>query len=123
MLNIRRSIAGLLAAGLFTIASASNALANPFKIIPCATNADGTTFVGCVGPTVTHLSPARYHVAFPAGTWSGCFFVPLVQSVFTASPAQITAWATFGNGSGFVDIAIASGADAPLMMLFTSANC
>jgi hypothetical protein len=136
MFNIKRSIVSLLAIGLFTMASVSNALAgDPFKTLRLATNANGTIFVGLgiapgsnsiitssAGVTVTH-TPGHYHVEFATGTWSGCFFVPLVQSVFTMSPAEITAWATFGNGSGFVDIAITSGADVPLMMVFTSAAC
>jgi hypothetical protein len=136
MLNLRRSIAGLLAAGLFTMVSVSEASADPFKIVRVATNPNGSIFVGLgiapggnsnifssQGVTVSHGSPGHYHVNFATGTWSGCFFVPLVQSVFTTSPAEITAWATFGDGHGFVDIAIASGADAPLMMVFTSAAC
>jgi hypothetical protein len=136
MFNVKRSIIGLLATGLFTMASASSASADPFKIVRVATNANGSIFVGLgiapggnsnifsnQGVTVSHSSPGHYRVDFAPGTWSGCFFVPLVQSVFTTSPAEITAWATFGDGHGFVDIAIASGADAPLMMVFTSAAC
>ncbi len=136
MLNLRRSITGLLAAGLFTTVSVSEASADPFKIVRVATNSNGSIFVGLGiapggnstifsngGVTVSHPSTGHYRVDFAPGTWSGCFFVPIIQSVFTTSPAEITAWATFGDGHGFVDIAIASGADVPLMMEFTSAAC
>jgi hypothetical protein len=136
MLNFRCSVVGLLAAGLFTMAGVSEASADPFKIVRIATNPNGSIFVGVgiapggnstifsnQGVTVSHPITGHYRVDFAPGTWSGCFFVPIVQSVFTTSPAEITAWATFGDGHGFVDIAIASGADAPLMMVFTSAAC
>ena len=129
-MNIRRSIIGLVAAGLFITASMGDALTSttiPFKTLRVASNPDGTLFVGGAGLTVTHTSTGHYHVAFPLGTWNNggtaCFFVPMVQTVFTILSAEITGWATFSDGSGVVDIAIASGADAPLMMVFTSANC
>jgi hypothetical protein len=99
----------------------------PFKSLRAATNANGTFFVGGGGFTITHPSTGNYHVAFPPGTWNNggtaCFYVPQVQSIFTTSPAVIAGWTTFSDGSGVVDIVIVSGADAPLMLVFTSANC
>jgi hypothetical protein len=99
----------------------------PFKILRAATNANGTDFVGGSGFTVTRTSQSNYHVSFPVGTWNSsgvpCYFVPQVQSVFTTAPAEITAWWTVGDGSGWVNIHETSGQDAPLMMTFTSANC
>ncbi len=119
------SVAAMLAVVNVTAVGAANPL--PVKILRAATNANGTFFVGGSGFTVTHTSTGNYHVAFPAGTWKSgtqpCYFVPLVESVFTPSPAEITAWWTVSDGSGWVDIHVTSGKDAPLMMTFTSANC
>jgi hypothetical protein len=127
-MNIPRSLISVTMASLFMTASFGDAFAAvPFKTLRAATNPNGTLFVGGGGLTVTHVSTGHYHVAFPLGTWnngsSSCFFVPQVQAVFTTAVAEITGWTTFGDGSGVVDIAVSSGADAPLMMVFTSANC
>lgn len=129
-MNIRRSVLGLVVAGLCTMTSITNVLAAgsiPFKTLRAATNADGTIFVGGGGFTVTHPRTGFYHVTFLPGTWNNggvaCFYVPRVQSIFTASPAEIAGWATLSDGSGGVDIVVVSGADAPLMLVFTSANC
>jgi hypothetical protein len=124
-------ILALSAAALVAAASLSAAAAAgpppPFKILRAATNANGTDFVGGVGFSVVHTGPGKYHVSFPVGTWNNggaaCFYVPLVQPVFTSAEATIVGWTTFGDGSGWVDIKVTSGVDAPLMMTFTSANC
>ena len=99
----------------------------PLKILRAATNPNGTFFVGGSGFTVSHTSTSNYRVTFPKGTWVSssvpCYYVPEVQSVFTAAPAEITGWWTVSDGSGWVTVHVTSGLDAPLMMTFTSANC
>lgn len=131
-MNIRRAIVSLLVSGLFVSATASDVLASPtapFKILRVVVEPNGTLFVGGnrVSPgqgfTVTHLSAGQYQVDFPAGTWSSCFFVPQVQTIFTSATAQITGYATFGDGHGGINVAVSTGADAWLVMVFTSAEC
>jgi hypothetical protein len=125
-MKIRNALMGLATVGLL----GQTALASPtspFKTLRAATNADGTFFVGGTGFTVSHPSTGHYHIAFPTGTWnsgsSACFYVPQVQAIFTSAIAEIAGWTTFGDGSGVVDVAVSSGADAPLMLVFTSAGC
>jgi hypothetical protein len=129
-MTVQRSILGVFVACLFIASSFSYANAAgsiPFKTLRAATNSDGTFFVGGGGFTVSRGPMGHYHVAFPAGTWNNgataCFYVPVVQAIFTTATAEIAGWTTFGDGSGVVDIVVSSGADAPLMMVFTSANC
>lgn len=128
-MNIRRAIMSLAAVGGLCVSSTAGFASTtaPFKTLKAATNADGSFFVGGAGFTITHTSTGHYHVAFPTGTWnsgsSACFYVPQVQTIFTTAQAEITGWTTVSDGSGVVDVAVTSGADAPLMMVFTSANC
>ena len=119
------SVVAMLAVVNVTAAGAANPL--PVKILRAATNANGTFFVGGSGFSVAHTSTGNYHVSFPAGTWksgaAACYFVPQAQAVFTPAVAEITGWWTVSDGSGWVDIHVTSGKDAPLMLTFTSANC
>lgn len=92
-MNIRRSILGLVVAGLFTMTNITDVLAAgsiPFKTLRAATNANGTFFVGGGGFTITHPLIGNYHVAFPPGTWNNggtaCFYVPQVQSILQRRP-------------------------------------
>jgi hypothetical protein len=109
------------------ISEAMASATSPFKTLRVVTEPNGTIFVGGSSLTITHTSTGHYHIAFPVGTWnnsgSACFFLPQVQSMFTTSPAEITGYGTTGDGAGAIDVAILSGADAWLVMVFTSANC
>jgi hypothetical protein len=131
-MGFRRLIISLTVASLFTMASFGNAMAGtPFKTIRVVVNPNGTLFLAGAGLTVTHPSTGHYHVAFPSATWNTiisnlttpCFFIPQVQTLFTTSTAEITGYSTLGDGSGSIDVAVQSGADAMLAMVFTSANC
>lgn len=129
-MTIRRTILGLVMAGTCTLATVGDAAASPnipFKTLRVVVEPNGTLFVGGAELTVTHTGTGGYHIAFPIGTWnnggSACFFLPQVHTIFTTSPAEVTGYATFGDGSGAMDVAVLSGADAWLVMTFTSANC
>jgi hypothetical protein len=120
----------LVVAGACTLATLEGAMASPnipFKTLRVVVQPNGTLLVGGAELAVTHTSTGNYNITFPIGTWnnrgSACFFVPQVQPIFTSSPAEITSYATFGDGSGTMDVAVLSGADAWLVMTFTSANC
>ena len=133
-MNIRRSIVSLTLASLFAVASFGGTAAAdsiPFKTLRAVINPSGSIYLAGAGLTVTHPSTGHYHVAFAAGTWktfvngltTPCYFVPQVQPLFTTSAVQITGYSTLPDGSGSIDIAVASGADATLAVIFTSANC
>jgi hypothetical protein len=132
IMSIRQMIVSLFVSGLLVSATAMNASASPtapFKTLRVVVEPDGTLFVGGnrVSPgqgfTVTHLSTGHYRATFPPGTWSSCFFLPQVQTIFTTATAQVTGYTTSGDGSGGIDVAVSTGADAWLVMVFTSAEC
>jgi hypothetical protein len=112
------------------LATMGDAMASPnipFKTLRVVVEPNGTLFVGGAELTVAHTGTGSYHIAFPLGTWnnggSACFFLPQVHTIFTPSASEVVGYATFGDGSGAMDVIIQSGTDAWLVMTFTSANC
>lgn len=129
-MTTRRSILGLIVAGIFSLSTFGDAMAAPnvpFKTLRVVVDPTGKVFVGGAELTVTHVATGHYRIAFPVGTWnnggSACFYLPQVQTIFTSSAAQVVGYATAGDGSGAMDVVVQSGADAWLVMTFSSANC